>query len=111
MPASTARAVISPWAARSLEGFVQASSRPKGNLIAAFWRLSWRRCFYRCQQCGRDDDTIIKRNARRQLDVAAEITGDRHRLEQHLVAGADGGKPPTVLVAGVGGHQHRRPLP
>jgi hypothetical protein len=29
-----------------------------------------------------------------------EITGDRHRLEQHLVAGAgaDGGKPQTVLV-------------
>src|SRR6266481_8432258 len=37
----------------------------------------------------RDDDAFVRRNARRQFDIAAEIARDRHRLEPHLVVGAD----------------------
>ncbi len=46
----------------------------------------------------RDDDAVVRRDARRQFDIAAEIAGDGHGLEQHLVVGADGRHPQAALV-------------
>src|ERR1700761_5010707 len=33
----------------------------------------------------RDDDAVVRREARAQFDVPAEVAGDGHGLEQHLV--------------------------
>src|SRR5258705_4682273 len=97
MPASTVRAVVSPWPAHGPEGFVQAvfraqkeSSLPHfgaclGGGVVLINANSADAIAVGDPVRRRGDDAIIKRNARRQLNVAAEITGDRHRLEQHLV--------------------------
>ncbi len=46
----------------------------------------------------RDDDAIISGYARGQFDIAAEIAGDGHGLEQHLVVGTDGRDAQAALV-------------
>ena len=60
---------------------------------------------------GRDDDAVVGREAGGDLDLLAEVAGDRHRLEQDLVVGADGRDPQAVLVEDqrAGGDVQRRP--
>src|SRR5258705_11628930 len=44
------------------------------------------------------DDAIFGHEAGGQLDLPAEVAGDRHRLEQYLVVGSDGRDPKAALV-------------
>src|SRR5262249_11258501 len=46
----------------------------------------------------RDDDAIVRRETGGELDGAAEVAGDRDRLEQDLVVAIDGRYPQAVLV-------------
>src|ERR1700730_3570861 len=46
----------------------------------------------------RSDDTIIKRNARLQFDIAPQIASDGYGLEQYGVVQADGSDAQAVLV-------------
>src|SRR5882762_4186566 len=57
----------------------------------------------------RGDDTIVKRNARRQFDIAPQIASDGYGLEQHLVVRTDGRNAQAVLVEdqGTGGNVQR----
>src|SRR5271170_3764481 len=44
------------------------------------------------------DDAIFRRDARGQFDIAAEVAGDGHGLEQHLVVRTHGRDPQAALV-------------
>ena len=46
----------------------------------------------------RDDDAVVGRKARGDFDLPAEVAGDGHGLEPHLVVGADGCDPQAILV-------------
>src|SRR5437016_2774967 len=46
----------------------------------------------------RGDDAIVGSEAGGQFDFPAEVAGDGHRLEQHLVVGTDGGDAKAILV-------------
>ena len=46
----------------------------------------------------RSDDSIIKRNARLQFDIAPQIASDGYGLEQYVVVQADGSDAQAVLV-------------
>src|SRR5258707_13586002 len=121
MAASTGRAVVSTWPVHRPERFVQAVFRAQKEISLPHFGacLGGTAVLIDANSADgiavgdpvrrRGDYTIVKRNARRQFDIASQIASDGYDLEQHLVVRTDGRNAQAVLVEdqGTGGNVER----